>query len=259
MYGASYVQLERAAGPEGSSRKRVSRFAFCSVGPGTSKEGDGGKRLLCPVLTPVLVVQITSTQGKQRHLSVFHRAPHIYRNIILEIWHLSLFNVLMWGKLQSPRHFTQSWCFHLLLFFISSIERKLQQTFKVTCFMDVMICPLCFHCTLSHFAFISTVTLPPKPRVKTYLWCLNFFFFFFNSSFSDAQIENGHKNKRMEMYLFRYLSVTGMFVSPYTTRIPVHSQAPFTCWNLQLHLSLSQGQFWPVAMPHVGALQQHFQ
>lgn len=55
MYGASYVELERAAGPEGSTRETVSRFTFCSVGPGASKEGDGGKRLLCPVLTPVFL------------------------------------------------------------------------------------------------------------------------------------------------------------------------------------------------------------
>ncbi len=46
MHGASYVELERAVGPEGSASERVSRFVFCSVGPGTSKREDGGKRLL---------------------------------------------------------------------------------------------------------------------------------------------------------------------------------------------------------------------
>lgn len=55
MHGASYVELERAVGPEGSARERVSRFAFCSVGPGTSKKRDGGKRLLCSVLTLVFL------------------------------------------------------------------------------------------------------------------------------------------------------------------------------------------------------------
>lgn len=55
MHGASYVELERAAGPEGSTRKRVSRFAFCSIEPSMSREGDGGIRFLGTTLS---VVQI---------------------------------------------------------------------------------------------------------------------------------------------------------------------------------------------------------
>lgn len=50
MHRSSYVELERAAGPEGSSRERVSRFTFCSVGPDASKNRGGGKTLVCPLL-----------------------------------------------------------------------------------------------------------------------------------------------------------------------------------------------------------------
>lgn len=43
------MELERAVGPEGSARERVSRFTFCSVGPGASKNKGGEKRLVCPL------------------------------------------------------------------------------------------------------------------------------------------------------------------------------------------------------------------
>lgn len=70
MYGASYVELERAVGPEGSTRKRVSRFTFCNVVPSVSQEGDGSQRLLWPILTPVFT-PVTLTRGKQCHLFDF--------------------------------------------------------------------------------------------------------------------------------------------------------------------------------------------
>lgn len=50
-----------------------------------------------------------------------------------EIWKLCLFNLPDCGTLQSSNRFPQISCFRLLLFFVSSVERRLQWVSKSSC------------------------------------------------------------------------------------------------------------------------------
>ncbi len=90
----------------------------------------------------------------------------------MEIWHLCLFHVFIWGRLQSLHCSTQKWCFSLLTFFISPVERELQWMFKshvsctswfIHCLFPLQFVVSCFYwytngsTTAKHFCDISTV------------------------------------------------------------------------------------------------------
>ncbi len=108
---------------------------------------------------------------------------------IMDMWHFCLFHVLMWRRLQSPHWSTQTWCFHLLTFFISSVVWRLEWCLSHIC-TSRFSCEVYLYCALSHFAFIDTPTFPPQPGVKIFLR------YFFSSILMFpfyVQIENAHK------------------------------------------------------------------
>lgn len=85
-------------------------------------------------------------------------------------------SALMRGTKPSRRRSAQMWCFCLQSFFIFS------QDVSVTRFMCVIIhSQVCFHCTLSHFAFIDFHV----SQGTSFFRCFESFFY--------AQIENAHK------------------------------------------------------------------
>lgn len=90
-------------------------------------------------------------------------------------------------NLRHYSRFTQIFClFHLLLFFFSSVKRKLQW---VSWFIHLV----CYRGT----ALIDSTIFPPQPRVKTFFCAISTFCFeiqsFLSLIFFYAQIENAHK------------------------------------------------------------------
>lgn len=104
------------------------------------------------------------------YFHIFPCVQHIYRDILLEIWHLSLCHVLIWGRSQPPHRSTEIWCFYLPPFFLSSVNWKL-------------------HVRHDLFAMSVSCVLYPVAPCYCFKKCV------------DVLIKNVHKNRYMETHL----------------------------------------------------------
>ncbi len=86
-------------------------------------------------------VPLYHCRRRGRNKNIIKWAPvkaQAMKNNVENTMETCLFNVSMWEKLQSPHVSTQIWCFRLLFFF-SSVERRLQWMSHASC-MSLFIC-----------------------------------------------------------------------------------------------------------------------